>query len=500
VNGFIRWSLLILLVGLCGCFPEQRFWWSPQGDRALVLVEDRLHLVEVGGELGDPLAMEGGGAVRSVSWLADGSGFVCQRELVLKSWAEAKALIATEEVDVVEALEPAVLSMFGGALHGSGDRDFLNELIKGMGYQRLMAALMLVYEQKPTEVKEVLGSTERGREILTALGGKDAGFVVHEICRVGLEGRTLSKPVSLARGMLKAPMFPKVSPKGRAVAFLRINSDGEHGALEVVSLDGGVGLKVSERVSLAFDWMADGERLVYAAALGGNDGPLQTVQQVRVVQGQGNGALVKPPYERNAEGVMVRVKGEDRLADPQVLLTAILLHRPVLQGLPDGRVLMVSQAAEFPAVGGGMELDPRLYLIAADGKSMEKVDTAPGALPTDLSYVVASPDGKRVAVVESETDAVAVVEMSTGKVEMVSPAHERWSCRTLPRWKSADELTFAALDQKGRPKWWLWTEGQATRCLNESWSDEASATWLKFEEEQEGKLQSVSEGASALSQ
>jgi hypothetical protein len=147
--------------------------------------------------------------------------------------------------------------------------------------------------------------------------------------------------------------------------------------------------------------------------------------------------------------------------------------------LSDDRVLFASQPAKLPALSSGLDLEPRLFVISADGKSVSEVPTAPGDLPTNLSFFVASPDGKRVAVVESDTVAVAVVELATGKTEIVSPAQPRWGCRTMPAWKSATELTFAALDgAAGTPKWMLWEQGKGVRSISEKWPVNAVKDWL----------------------
>jgi hypothetical protein len=169
----------------------------------------------------------------------------------------------------------------------------------------------------------------------------------------------------------------------------------------------------------------------------------------------------------------------DSASHPVTLATGIMLSRPVLQVLPDGRVLFASQPASLPLAGAVSELTPRLYVIAADGKSVQPVPTSPGDLPADLGYFVASPDGRLVAVVESETDAVAVVEVDSGRTHIISQPHPRWRCRTIPAWKSATELSFAALHGAGaEPKWMLWTEGGGIRCISEKWPATATAKWL----------------------
>jgi hypothetical protein len=119
-----------------------------------------------------------------------------------------------------------------------------------------------------------------------------------------------------------------------------------------------------------------------------------------------------------------------------------------------------------------------LFIIAADGSAVLPVPTAPGDLPVNLGYFIASPDGRRVAVVESETDAVAVVEVDTGKTHILSPPHPGWQCRTMPAWKSATELTFAALHDNA-PAWMLWNGGEGLRCFSGKWPVTATAKWLE---------------------
>ena len=48
----------------------------------------------------------------------------------------------------------------------------------------------------------------------------------------------------------------------------------------------------------------------------------------------------------------------------------------------------------------------------------------------------------------------------------------------MPAWKSATELTFAALHE-GAPAWMLWSEGEPLRCISKSWPKSRTATWLE---------------------
>jgi hypothetical protein len=122
-------------------------------------------------------------------------------------------------------------------------------------------------------------------------------------------------------------------------------------------------------------------------------------------------------------------------------------------------------------------------VLSADGKKIDAVPTAPGALPTDLSFFAASADGKLAAVVESGNDAVTVVDLATGATEVVSPASPDWQCRTMPAWKAPGELTFAGLET-GDPQWMLWSKAGGLRSLSEKWPAKSTDNWLEQKQEQ----------------
>jgi hypothetical protein len=306
---------------------------------------------------------------------------------------------------------------------------------------------------------------------------------VFELCLIKLrDARPDGEAITLVRSVTPV-LWPLVSPKFAAVAYGRFNADGEKLVLEVRTLDGKEKLEVVWSTSATFDWAGDGRSLVFASSTSSDDSLLQTIQRVTVLQE--SGALMKPRGEGDPS------PGE--LAPPVDLAVGILPSPPRLEALPDGRVLFASVPATLPAGSKGLEVEPRLFLISADGLSVRPVPTKPGDLPTNLSFFTVSPDGQRVAVVESGTDAVAVVELATGRTEIVSPSHRDTQCRTLPAWKSATELTFAALDAaKKEPRWMLWTPGAGVRNLSDRWPAGATQKWLeqkkKDEDDATGKV------------
>ena len=121
--------------------------------------------------------------------------------------------------------------------------------------------------------------------------------------------------------------------------------------------------------------------------------------------------------------------------------------------LPDGRILFASVPLALPLATPAVPGIARLFLIdPAQGKDARPVAVPadPQSLPGTLQFLAVPPDGKRVALVDGRKDAVAVLELATGKVDVVFP-DLGWKCRTLPAWRSNDQLALAALPPFPRP-------------------------------------------------
>lgn len=476
MNATRRLFLPVLLLLLAGCFPEERVWWSPQGDRALVSLEGRLHLADEDGRLSEALPGDvpmNDALVKTASWLRDGSGFVAQRTRVAANWDELRGLIPAEEIREVEMMLPLVMPLLEAAAKLGTGAKTLEDVTAGMSERQLTRfahATRRAFEQEPERVERLLLALPKGADLAASFTKPGSGYELSELCVFKLADGAAAETRSLARSLLNPALMPHVSPGHGALAFLTLDDDGESAALEVITLDGGARRTVARRVSAAFDWTPDGRALVFMAPLGGEGEKLQGIHRVEVITEAG--ALAQPGRQAT-------------------LATAITLSRPVVRVLADGRVLFASQPVTLPAVGTGPELSPRLFIIAADGSAVTPVPTAPGDLPVNLGFFTASPDGKRVAVVESETDAVAVVEVDTGRTDLISPPHPRWHCRTMPAWKSATELTHAALHE-GAPAWMLWQVGGKTRRLSETWPASATAKWLELQREDAAKRTEIS--------
>lgn len=466
--------LLALSLLLGGCLPENRFWWSPDGLQAAVLSGDALYLVKPDSQLGSPL--EGGAADKStipkaLDWLPDGKGFVLYRERKIASWEEMSALLPPAQVSKIDLLAltiPALLEGAGKLAGPSQDAETLLSSAVSGDPDDYFVALLCAYKHNKDAIGKLLAQLPKGTELLEKLRGEDSLFTLYEICLVEIgDGRQNGDPKSLTRS-LYAMAGPKVSPKQNAVAWLQMDARGQSASLEISTLDGRQQITVSESVRTSFDWSPDGRSVIFAAPVAKKDDSLSKIQQATVIQE--SGALVE---KDSAAGTPDTTPAQVELG------MAILLDPPRLQVLPDGGVLFSSLPATLPCAGSGPEIDPKLYVLSADGKTLRTIATASGALPTNLSFFTTSPDGKLAAVVESGNDAVAVVDLATGAVEVISPAHQDWRCRTMPAWKSSSELTFAALGKTGTPEWMLWSKTGGTRPISTKWPAGATSKWLE---------------------
>src|SRR3954464_5483301 len=90
--------LLMLVVVVVGCDPEQLVVWSPDGSKAAVIGADGLHIADPAGKL-TPLLVKD---VRRVAWFADSHRVAAVREIKIASWKEATKYIEHERITRLE--------------------------------------------------------------------------------------------------------------------------------------------------------------------------------------------------------------------------------------------------------------------------------------------------------------------------------------------------------------------------------------------------------------
>jgi len=101
-------------------------------------------------------------------------------------------------------------------------------------------------------------------------------------------------------------------------------------------------------------------------------------------------------------------------------------------------------------------------------------------LPQDLGAFAPSPDGRRIAIVESGSDSVAVLDVASGALEVLSPKRG-WKSRILPAWRGNNELYFAALPEASstRPALLRWSPGSMPQVFSGAWTDEVLNSLLE---------------------
>ena len=452
-----------------GCEPERRFAWSPEGERALARWEHQLRLVDGEGRvLSEFPALDddpGRLIVSGFDWGPEGKDFVVNRLRVVKNWSDASRLLPDDEARSVETLAghlPELLRATVSVRGGAFDLQELISFLEPSEGERAIAAMGLAWARDPDAIVEALAGAGKALEELRSIDEEDEpGFLIHELATVALsEDRTAFENLAILSRSLRGFQRPRCSPDGSFVAVGRTCHGREAVDLVVVDRASGKFHAVAEGVTTAYDWTPDGRGLVCLS-------PLMEEE---------NGKLMR------LRRLPIPGAGGEK-SDPRNLAVAFVPFVPRVEVLASGEVLFAGQPLDLPYDGEAEPREtPRLFTVPLDGGGIREVETEPGALPMDLGYFVPSPDGKRIAVVESQTDALAVIDLETGDSQLVSSPHRHWKCRALPAWKNNAELTYAALDpEKKTITWMRWGGGEAS-SLSKDWPPEATANWLRFEE------------------
>jgi hypothetical protein len=438
---------------------EERMSWSPDGTRAVMRVGDGLCLVDTNGNISAPLVSN----VESAAWLPDSRGLVLLRELTVTNWPDAARLLPPEEIATVESLAKGLPDLLKATL-AAADGD--SSVIEGKFFRPLKMefseflspTILCLFDTQPAALRQVIQGCKNPAKLEADLTGLSTTKVA-EVSVLLVAGNQASGPPRAIERTLTGLHQPRPSPSAPVVAFLRGDT------LMVAPLDGGTNrVSVAEKVEGNYDWTPDGKSLVYA---------------VRLAEKWDSGTINLARIERrtviDAAGALVAGK-----ALPLALTASTF--GPRVRCLPDGRVLFAGFQQQLPAPPLAAR-EARFFLIdpSHDTNAVAvTVPSAPGALPQDLAAFAPSPDGRQIAIVESGSDAVAVLDVATGALEVVSPKRG-WESRALPAWRGTDELYFGALPETSstRPELLRWRKGSTPQVFSRSWSDEAVSNLLE---------------------
>ena len=449
-------AALLLAVG-CN-EVEDRMSWSPDGTRAVLRLGDGLCLVDTNGNISSPLVSN----VVSAAWLPDSRGLVLLRSIKVADWTNATHLLPHEEIVTVESLAKGLPDLLrAGLALADGDasdmyKRFFAEL-KMEHPELLSASILCVLDTRAAALDQAIQTARDPNKLKEDLNNSRTTEVA-EVSVLLLGGDQPANPPRVIERTLTDLQQPRPSPSAPVVAFLRGD------ALMVAPLDGGTNrVSVAEKVEGSYDWTPDGKSLVYAVRLtesGSSDINLARIERRTVIDAAG--ALVAGdtlPLALNGSGFAPRVRC-----------------------LPDGRVLFAGFQQQLPAPALATR-EARFFLIdpsLGTNAVAVAIPSAPGALPQELAYFAPSPDGRQIAVVESGSDAVAVLDVASGALEVVSPKRG-WKSRILPAWHGTGELYFGALPESSsaRPELLRWRKGGAPQVFSGRWTDEAVSSLLE---------------------
>jgi hypothetical protein len=439
----IRISLagLVSMLMLSGCLPEQRVIWSPDGERAAVVLEEGggLYLCDPAGVLSE---QQLDGVVR-VAWRRDSQGLVVTRVKSVSSWEEAKKLLSPV---VVEELTHLGESIYSTCLQTQNGPSAIQTGLSTAAVSKNQKKIISLYLK------------QRYPDLADPNPSEPVEVIMIQLARVKGAGIELGPVLCGASDMV---WDLRVSPRDDAVAYTEGNpfEDSMPTFLYVVSMDGSAACRrVASNVALFPDWTPDGQSLVFAVSnteLDGDDLQLGSVAQCQVA---------------NEQGLLKEIPGQEDLVG--VIMTPMSRVRC----LPDGSIVFSALEIQLPATANDMpdymnffRFDPQ------NGVTVQRM--VPRRIESYLGewsmLFELSPDGRKLAFIDAEKR-TAILTLSTGELRHVPDSD---ADNVLPSWRGNDELSCVCTSSEGgktRTFVVRFSEGQdpETMELSASWPED----------------------------
>lgn len=457
---------LFAAILLSGCNPQERVWWSPDGTRAAVIVNQQLLLTDADGKVLEKLPEEP--LVQAATWTPDQSALFVNRVRAVQNWSDTKAQLPATEAQRIEELATAMPDLIRTAIAIGKDADSIHQLLGRVlpGSPELIHNAFLLAERESTQpVNEALTKAPTVIASLQKRKPEEKRFAFYELISIRLKDNSALGTQRVLLTSVHQLGAPKVSPRFPVMVYPKRIGQGDIVSLVLRSLDGTSERVITTDALPTFDWTPNGNSIACMVSLVGNDGLVSQVQRIDLLDETGQWFP------------------EDSSFPSQDLAAAVVPFKPRLDVLPNGTVLFASQPAQLPLSDPNPQQPPNLYLVSMKGGEIRPVPVPEGGLPTNLGFFSVSPDGQSVAVVESDTDAVAVVDVYSGRLTLISEPHPNWKCRTLPSWRTSNALTYASLDPaSGKVRWMEWDRDGVTREISADWPAENTENWLEYKE------------------
>ena len=423
-------ALLIVAAAVtCGCLPEKRVVWSPDGRWAAIRGSDGLYLCDPSGKLSERKPMVEG--VTSLAWLPDSKGLILSYvDAHADTWDALAARLSAEQRRKVESVGPQLRNEI---LAHEGDwKNFEPKTLGDFTPGETGAALLYVRDKLNEGLPEKLGEEWKKAQELRV--------DEHVLARArGSETGKLELDGALARAL---DPFDElcVSPDGRTVAYRRpAPGDEQTRPLLVVAIEKpATPPLVAEHTAMFYDWSADGRYLVYAAC---------------------HTALPEKSKELRL-GVVARrqVCGDDgavlgTLPEPEELAGILFQEEVRVRCLRDGRVLFATAELEVPCTSADMPQRAGLFSVDPGRQpGVTRVIPRPTVymLPDAAFLFAVSPDERHVCIPGSN-GRIVVLTLATGSFWEVAGEDKGNQLRMQPTWRSSDELCFAVTPDLEKP-------------------------------------------------
>ena len=457
--------VLTISVAICGCIPEKRVVWSPDGQRAAVIGGDGLYLCDENGALSSRLVDK----VTLAEWLPDSQHLAIVRRERAKTWAEVVPLLSAERRARIEAAGDALfeeLQQYQGALDG-----FDPQTTKQLGSGDTVAAIL--YARDHDAHGAYWRGDERGRQVAQQMAEVQQDVDIVQICE--LTGDQVSSTTELCRGVDGVNSL-RVAPTSGALAIV-VQAPDRPGALQlqvVSTADRTPARVVATDVARWPDWSADGQYLAYAVA----SGPSREDDEALRL-----GTISRRRVARDTGRLLEAFEAPEELAG--------ILFQPVtrVRCLRDGRVLFAGVEVALPCTAADMPERAELFCVDP-GRQPGVTRLIPrqvAARVPDTAYLFSvSPDERHVCIPGGNGD-IALLELATGQIVDFRDQPDGAELRTQPCWRGATELCCntgpSHDDPTGRGEIMLWqptfgTGAGRERVISADWPASLVADFL----------------------
>lgn len=430
--------LSAVLVLLSGCL-EQRFVWSPDGRRAVVLTEEGLRLSDVDGKLS---AVQVPG-VHRVAWLPDSSRLIAATFRDAGDWAEVERELTPVQKQLVESSAEAAWQRMQAGMPWSEARGELGDRHRALFvvYLRHRHGAAFLQKLLPNE-RDDLGKWQ---------------IPIVELKLAQVEGDKIVAGALLHRGLGRC-LDIRLSPDGQAASFVvevPMAEQDDTFALFVTPLAAPKSTELATLVAVFPDWSADSQSVTYIQAAS-TRGPaavpvLGTVVTRRV---------------RQADGTLV--------TEPKPTVVAGVVFSPLMRVrcLRDGRIVFNAHEIGLPFAASDSD-EPSEQLFAIDpSRQVTLTRLIPRAqeskLPRRLAYFEVSPDERRILFGTYKGE-VAVLTLATGEVETIQAAGE--DLQGAAQWRNAEEFTYVRRSPV-RDGELVIRKGKEERVLSTAWPND----------------------------